>query len=124
MSDSYEPRQGETVDPKRLSRKRQLRVKDKNLNDGVLRGLLGSVDGRRWIWNQLGKMNVFSQTVDFSPAGHAVMAYAEGRRSLGLELLADVTRLAPEAYVLMTRENSAVELEIEENGRSTDDPDA
>lgn len=77
----------------------------------VIRGLMSQPDGRRYIWLELSECHCFTQS--FAP-GHAdVTAFNEGQRSRGLKLLDDVTRWAPEQYILMTKENSSVQLKEE-----------
>lgn len=111
-----EGRQGPAVNPTRANKKRQRQVDDKNVRDLVLRTLMGEANGRRFLWNFLGDCNVFRQTVVFGAGGHAATAFNEGKRTLGLMMLADITRLDPAGYMKMTVENSAVELEDDDNG--------
>lgn len=70
-------------------------------------------NGRRWIWNLLNECNVFSQTVHFGEGGHAMTAFAEGKRSLGLRILDDIVKLTPNEYLKMTVENKTVEADLE-----------
>lgn len=102
-------------------RLRDQQKRDRVTNDLVVTSLLGTREGRRWVWNRLAECNIFSQTVRFGPDGHALSAFEEGKRSLGLALLADIMRLAPQQYVVMTTENTVKE---EQDARSsTDDSD-
>lgn len=63
--------------------------------------LLKTPFGRRFIWRQLCLAGVYRS--GFS-TDHSLMARAEGRRELGLALLADVMDADPDAYSLMSKE--------------------
>lgn len=110
-----------------MSDKRNARLKDQQKRDEVTRrtvieSLMQHREGRRYIWLQLSDASVFAQTFATGPDGTLITAFKEGQRALGLKLLADVTRWAPQGYMTMTQENTRVELESE-NERSTDSPD-
>lgn len=94
---------------------------DRRANDHIIRTLMGLADGRRWVWIRLGEANIWSSTIRLGEGGYAATAFEEGKRSLGLALLADVTRLCPDFYITMTRENAAVELKDDDNARPNDD---
>lgn len=59
--------------------------------------------GRRIVWRQLSAAGVFNTTFDIQAMQ---MAFAEGRRSEGLRLLAQVHTLCPELYPTMMKENT------------------
>ena len=63
--------------------------------------LLKTPFGRRFIWRQLCLAGVYRS--GFS-TDHSLMARAEGRREMGLSLLADVMEADPDAYSKMTKE--------------------
>lgn len=81
----------------------------------VLERLCADALGRKFIWDMISASHVFAQTVDFGPAGHASMCFAEGERAVGLRLFNDIIKHFPQQYLAMTRENAAVKLEEEEN---------
>ncbi len=54
-----------------------------------LRWILGDARGRAFVWAQLEKARIFAPSFHADPA---VMAFNEGRRSTGLELLAELER--------------------------------
>jgi hypothetical protein len=114
--------EGPAVNERIISTKRQRQAEDRRVREIVLRTLMAERNGRRFVWLMLEEMNIFSQTVVFGPGGHAASAFNEGKRMLGLRLLADVTRLAPNEYLQMTVENTKVELPETPDARS-DYPD-
>ena len=70
--------------------------------DEALLGVLASVHGRRVLWGELGAAGVFRTSFAMDPLA---MAYNEGRRSRGLEMLDRILDLAPERYLEMMREH-------------------
>lgn len=108
-------------DPKAISRDKQRQADAARNRRIVLERLLGDALGRKFLWDVIADAGVFAQTVDVGPSGHAVMCFAEGRKSFGLGLLTEVTTQWPQAYMLMTRENASVKLEDDNDG-SSDDP--
>jgi hypothetical protein len=109
------------ADAKSVDRKRERAKADQRLRDQILRETMQTERGRRFIWLELEAHSVFRQTLVLHQGSDsfAATAFAEGKRSMGLRLIADVTRLDPAMYLLMTRENSGVTLE-DEDERSTD----
>ena len=66
-----------------------------------VRWLMGDARGRRFIWNLLAKAGVFRSSMGLSAE---LTAFNEGRRDLGLAVLADLMRLCPEEYGRMQAE--------------------
>ena len=81
--------------------------------------LMLTVMGRRFIWDELSAGNVFAQT--YVAGSFDGTAFQEGQRSSALRLLADVVRYAPNAYILMTKENSPVKLDETEEQEQDED---
>jgi hypothetical protein len=109
-------------DEKVVSRKKQKAVDVRRNHLRVLERLLGDAPGRQFIWGLLTKGHVFSQTVDF--ASHARMCFAEGERTVALEMLTDIVTRYPSQYMLMTKENAPVDFEEEENAGTDSDASA
>lgn len=78
------------------------------LND--VRTVLGTSDGRRFMWRYLRRCGIFSSS--FVAGDSHQTAFLEGERRVGLELLADVNDADPGAYLKMMHENQ----EGEDNG--------
>lgn len=92
--------------------KREQQRRDAVVREQVIRTLMGHPDGRRYVWMELEKGNVFSQT--YVPDSFDITAFQEGKRSIALALLAEVTRWTPADYLRMSQENAAVAVSLEE----------
>lgn len=90
---------------------------DKQLTADVIRVLMSTVNGRRWVWLNLADCAVFR--ID-SGLDAMQMAFDKGVRNIGLKLLADVTRTTPDLYITMTRENTRVQLKDTPDDDGTD----
>jgi len=64
--------------------------------------LLSTRPGRRFIWNLMVDCGIFRSSFDNSGS---VTARNEGRREVGLRVLAEVNEAAPEQYLTMLRES-------------------
>jgi hypothetical protein len=67
-----------------------------------IRDVMSSVPGREFIYELLYSAKIFNTT--FNP-DFGVMAFNEGRRSVGLQILSQVQAHVPQQYELMMREN-------------------
>jgi hypothetical protein len=103
------------ADQASVDRRRTRARKDKAIRETVIRSLMSNPDGRRYIHLELSKLHIWESTIVFAPGGSQLTAFKEGKRAVGLELLADVTRLAPNEFVKMMVENSAIETKEEEH---------
>lgn len=63
--------------------------------------IMDSPPGRRYIWRLLGQAGVFHSSF----TGNSETFFREGKRAIGLWVMADIDRLCPEKYALMVREN-------------------
>ncbi len=69
----------------------------------VIRQIMGSNEGRAWIFKTLSLCHVYQSTFSTNAL---TMACAEGERNIGLQLTADVIAACPERYLEMLKENS------------------
>ena len=93
-------------DPRRVKdRIKQLKVEE-SIKDALIQQIMGSREGRAWVYDFFEAAHLWrtSFTVDA-----LVMAFAEGERNIGLRLLSDVMRAAPDRYLEMVREASELE---------------
>lgn len=77
---------------------------DRAISRTILSTLMKSGDGRRWLWLRLSDAGVFRTTYDDNSLR---MAFAEGMRNSGLQLLADIHRYAAPFYAQMVTENAS-----------------
>lgn len=66
-----------------------------------IQALMSEKWGRSFVWRWLGKCGIYKT----SYTGNSETFFLEGQRSIGLRLLADITRVDPNGYVLMIKEN-------------------
>ena len=66
-----------------------------------LKAVLASPAGRRFMWRLLGDTGIFARIFHENPS---VVAYREGRRSLGIDLLDELQYEFHEEYFTMERE--------------------
>lgn len=104
-------------DQAQLDRSRDQQRRDAVTNDLIIKTLMGSKDGRRYLWLEMEACYIFQSTLELGENGYAVTAWREGRRARGLKLLADITRLAPKDYITMTTENRVVDEKDELDAR-------
>lgn len=67
-----------------------------------LKWLMGHAQGRRFVWRLLDRAGIYRTS--FNTSG-SVMALNEGRREMGLFVLAEVGEAAPEGFLKLLREN-------------------
>jgi hypothetical protein len=79
---------------------KDFKIAERQRQDAI-RGIMSVVGGREWMWGLLSRCHVF--TSSFNPQALA-MAFAEGERNVGLQLVSDIMEIAPDSYVLMMRE--------------------
>lgn len=88
------------------SRAIQARNARKKLRDeGDIRRVLDTVEGRRMIWKLLEKSGIAQISfVEDDPGGRKT-AFKEGQRNIGNSVWQDILRVAPEKFTMMQREN-------------------
>ncbi|CNK23315.1 Uncharacterised protein [Yersinia frederiksenii] len=74
-------------------------LRQRELND--ITYLMGTVEGRRFIWRLLSLSGVF--TTSFTGETNSTM-FNEGRRNYGLTLFSDVMTACPDEYLIMANE--------------------
>jgi hypothetical protein len=79
--------------------KKQKSARDREVDDVFF--LLGTPQGRRFIWRYLEQCGLFASSFHHSGSQ---MYFNEGQRNVGLRLLADVNEANPAAYVTMMQE--------------------
>ena len=67
----------------------------------VMRSICSTPAGREWLWHRLESCAVFQTVYNDLPSR---MGLNEGRRQVGLELLADIMYWCPDQFILAMRE--------------------
>jgi hypothetical protein len=88
----------ERTDAKRAEEERQQREKEQN----DLRYVMGSKQGRRFVYRQLSEAGVWRSSFD---TDNAVMAFNEGNRNRGLSLLTEILEACADRYTEMLAEH-------------------
>lgn len=79
-----------------------LKERDKQrTREDDIKFLLSTVQGRRFFFDYIDFCGVFKCVF----TGNSTTYFNEGQRNVGLRLLDDMNRVAPEAYALMMKEN-------------------
>jgi hypothetical protein len=93
----------------RQSRLIQIQKEDAANEELVIRNLMSTPAGRRWVWLFLSAASLFAESEHFEPYR---LAYEKGQRRIGHLLLASVTRHTPREYIKMTEEATNISLSI------------
>lgn len=110
--------------PDEVSKARRKSDRRQRAIDNALKAMMGHRETRLWIFDLLEFCNLYRSS--FATSG-LVMAQNEGQRNVGLRLLADIMRVAPEQYVLMLTENKEPDddgTDSESDGTSSERPGA
>jgi len=90
--------------------KKEKDVKNYELQEQAdLKFVLASAQGRRILWKYLSVSGVYEQSF----TGNSTTFFNEGRRSIGLLILADIMEANPESYLQMMMESKG----DDQNGR-------
>lgn len=112
MPDST-PNLGEPDDVRQAKLEAKVRKREA---DAVYSGIMQHAGGRRWMYDLLGRCGVYTTSFDRSALQ---MSFLEGQRNIGLALVAEVTRVCPELYVQMLKEQNNKDLK-DDDGIASD----
>jgi hypothetical protein len=103
----------DTTDEVQISRgQRKAELRGQILKEHV-RNVLGTVAGRAVLWHILGQCNLYGTSYD---PDRNLVDRKEGRRDVGLEILAMLEMVRPHAHVELMQEAKSIEAqEREEN---------
>lgn len=96
------------------------RFADRERGD-IVKGLMSTVSGRAWTHNLLERCHVFASSFSENPIR---MAFAEGERNIGLQLLSDLMTFTPDTYVLMMREKNERDASTSTTRNAPAEPDS
>jgi hypothetical protein len=95
------------IDPElaRAKRREEKTLKAKQAqDDAVVQSIMASEAGRAWMHDKIESCGIFRPIFDQNPY---VTYLNEGKRNVGLMLLADIMRACPATYVQMMQEQSS-----------------
>ena len=81
----------------------------------IIRGIMSLPQGRGWMYGLLERCHVFQTTFTGKSLS---MAFQEGERNIGLELIQDVMAACPDQYVAMIREAQSNEWSTRQQPRT------
>lgn len=90
--------------PEHVAAAEKVAVRKDKLRSQVLAGLMQSTQGRAWIFWLLGRCGIYRTS--FAGPDALAMAFNEGRRDIGLILVAELMKHAPHAYLQMMKESA------------------
>jgi hypothetical protein len=90
-------------DVRTVEKREKLRRERDRAKEDFVRAALGSREGRIWFWDLLARCGVFRNPWT---ANALVTAHACGEMNVGQEVLAEVTRLVPDYFATMLKENN------------------
>ena len=93
----------DSSDPEQVNEARKKAGRRKKKTATVIEALMTHADCREWMYKLLVTCDVYRLSY-MSNESHADMAFREGKRFIGLQLLADIRKAAPDNYELMLRE--------------------
>ncbi len=96
-------------DPEQVAKARKRAEKTEALKLEVIRNVMSTSAGRKWIYGILERCHMYSTSfIQGSPDG---TAFNEGARNQGIQLFLEVESAAPADYIKMVREAKATESE-------------
>lgn len=92
-------------DPKAVADARAAAGRKQKKLDDFIAAAVETSQGRFWIWDMLIRCHIFQPVTVFGQFDAS--AFRDGERNIGLQLIAQLTRVAPDAYILMMKENTS-----------------
>ena len=92
-------------DEKQVNKARKQAAFDKALELSVIKGLMQTPAGRRWVHTLLSRCHVYA--TPFTPGQQDVSDFKMGEQNFGLQFLADIQEGASEEYLVMLKEAKA-----------------
>jgi len=96
------------------------RIRDRERRE-IITQIMVSSPGRAWLWDRLSECNIFSTTHTADPYASA---FQEGRRSVGLSLLADIMAYCPDQFIQAMREQNERHIRPDPDSNPLTDPPA
>jgi hypothetical protein len=93
---------GELDDARKVGKKEHLQKLRYRQDKSDIAFILSHAEGRRFYWGLMKQCGIFKSSF----TGNNTTFFNEGERNIGLKLLSDLNEIAPEAYVLMIKEDN------------------
>lgn len=91
-------------DPKAVARAAKRLKSELSQEDKDLRAVMATEEGRRFVFRLLGRCGIYRQSYNPLQPHEGNAIFAEGERSIGLNLLRDLGRVTPEHYLTMLKD--------------------
>lgn len=105
MTEELDPLDAREADQDEVRQSRQLEELDEAAKVRQLGAILKSEDVRDYLWRLLHSCHVYSSVAN---ANFGTMSLLEGRRQVGLQLLAEICEADPNAEMLMRKKAIAI----------------
>lgn len=90
-------------DPEQVKQKKVDAGRRKQLDENVVKLIMGSVEGRSWMFRKLEACHIFGSS--FDPNNPHITSFNEGERNVGARLLADIVSASSDLYIQMMKES-------------------
>lgn len=90
-------------DVRSVERDEKLQRERERAKEDFVRNALTTREGRLWFWDLLGRCGVFRNPWT---ANALVTAHACGEMNIGQEVLSEITRIVPDYFATMLKENN------------------
>lgn len=88
-------------DPRHVRNRKYQEKRELLKNEDAFRFVMGDVRGRNFVWNLLSYTGLY----DDSFTGNSSTFYNEGKRAIGLKLIAELEDACPNEFILMWTEH-------------------
>lgn len=89
------------ADPRHIKSRKGREKLELLRNEDAFKFVMGNVQGRNFVWNLI----TYTGLYDDSFTGNSSTFYNEGKRAIGLRLIADLEEVCPAEFVLMWQEH-------------------
>jgi hypothetical protein len=90
-------------DPAQVAAKRRSAGKKRKANESVVYTIMSTQSGREWVHSLLESCHCFGTSF----TGEAMtMAFKEGERNIGLLIIAQIMKAAPDEFIIMLKEQN------------------
>lgn len=95
------------ADPGAIKKKEKINKTKRFLEAEEIKSILSTKLGRRFIWRHMSDAGIFTSCF----TGNSATFFNEGKRDVGLKILAEVMEYSPDSFVTMMKESKETEEE-------------